>query len=113
VAVFLHCVANLNFDDLRLLQEVLYTLENIGTDLEFSQKLFKLCRALCRIAEAFLEDEAPMTNAVPDASNSAHLTRQGPLPDTWAWLGSQITDPDGVIDLDLDNLDETLFSHGF
>jgi hypothetical protein len=105
VAIFLHCVANLNFDDLRLLQEVLYTLENIGTDLEFSQKLFKLCKALCRIAEAFLKDQTPMTNAVSDASSQ--------LPDTWTWLGSQITDTDGVIDLDLDNLDETFFSHGF
>lgn len=105
VAIFLHCVANLNFDDLRLLQEVLYTLETIGTDLEFPQRLTKLCKALCRIAEAFLKDQSSMTNAMSDPSSQ--------VPDTWAWLGSQITDPDGVIDLDLDNLDATFFSHDF
>ncbi|KAH6950945.1 hypothetical protein DER45DRAFT_544260 [Fusarium avenaceum] len=101
VAIFLHCVANLNFDDFRLLEEVLYTLETIGTDLESSQKLTKLCNALYRIAESFLKDQAPIINSISDASSQ--------LPDTWAWLGSQITDPDGVIDLDLDNLDTTFF----
>ncbi|KAL5623762.1 hypothetical protein FOBRF1_003012 [Fusarium oxysporum] len=111
VAVFLHCIANLDHDDLRLLQDVLYTLETIGPDLEFSNKLFKLCKALCRIAEAFLTDQAPLTNAVSDASNSAHPTRHDTFPDTWAWLGSQITDPDGLIDLDLGNLDGIFFSH--
>ncbi|EXM24766.1 hypothetical protein RAB80_002274 [Fusarium oxysporum f. sp. vasinfectum] len=113
VAIFLHCVANLDFDDLKLLQDVLHTLENIGLDLQFSQKLFKLCKALCRIAEAFLKDQVPLTNIVVDASNTAHSLPQGPLPDTWSWLGSQITGPNAVGDFDLDNLDETFFSYGF
>ncbi|TVY66272.1 putative transcriptional regulatory protein [Fusarium oxysporum f. sp. cubense] len=113
VAIFLHCVANLDFDDLKLLQDVLHTLENIGLDLQFSQKLFKLCKALCRIAEAFLKDQVPLTNIVADASNTAHSLPQGPLPDTWSWLGSQITDPNAVGDFDLDNPDETFFGHGF
>ncbi|RKK19757.1 hypothetical protein BFJ65_g6471 [Fusarium oxysporum f. sp. cepae] len=105
--------ANLDCDDLKLLQDVLHTLENIGLDLQFSQKLFKLCKALCRIAEAFLEHQVPLTNIVADASNTAHSLPQGPLPDTWSWLGSQITDPNAVGDFDLDNLDETFFGHGF
>ena len=113
MAIFLHCVANLDFDDLRLLQEVLCTLENIGTDLEFSQKLFKLCKALCRIAETLLNDQVPMTNSISRESSSAPSIWQGALPDTWAWLGSQITDSEGVPDLDLENLNETFFSHDF
>lgn len=110
MVTFLHCVANLDFDDLKLLHQVLGTLENIAPRLESSEKLLKLCASLYRVAEVFLNSQAAEANSLPISFNTppAPPQAQSPLAHTWAWLDSWITDPDAVLGVDCVNISQAL-----
>ncbi|RMJ20164.1 hypothetical protein CDV36_000281 [Fusarium kuroshium] len=108
VVTFLHCVAHSDQDDLKLLQEVLSSLEQVGSALDYAEKQLFLCKALFRIAEAFLNSHTTAQNnhAVAGSTATFCIPLQNPFSDEWAGLDRFL---EGTEDWDMTTVDPASF----
>ncbi|KAH8679357.1 hypothetical protein BGZ61DRAFT_457083 [Ilyonectria robusta] len=60
VVMFLHCVANSDEDDIKLLNDALVALEQVSPKFEHCQRQLKLCKGLYKIAETFIKCQHEM-----------------------------------------------------
>lgn len=108
VVTFLHCIAHSDHGDLTLLQEVLSSLEQVGSALDYAEKQLFLCKALFRIAEAFLNSQTAMQNNHTVAGSTATfcIPLQNPFSDEWAGLDRFL---EGTEDWDMTTIDPASF----
>jgi hypothetical protein len=86
VVTFLHCIANTSHEDLKLLKEVTDSFETCVLVSDYPIRQVHLCKALYRIAEAFVTTERTAgINGAQQAPNNLHLPLQDPVPGTWDW----------------------------
>ncbi|KAM5345682.1 hypothetical protein ACJ41O_011543 [Fusarium nematophilum] len=115
VVTFVHCITTSDRDDLKLLQDVLGSLEQIGLTLEYAETQYNLCKALYRIAEAFITSRrATPGDDAGGGMSTLYLPLQNPFPDNWAWLDPASQLPSflgaGAEDWVIPDADQTLFS---
>ncbi|KAJ3533790.1 hypothetical protein NM208_g7824 [Fusarium decemcellulare] len=112
VVTFIHCITNSDHGDLKLLADVLSGLEQTGLAFEYAEAQFNLCKALYRIAEAFITSQksAPDNDVRP--MNTLRLL-QNPLSAGWHHLDSNSQFPDlleaGASDWDIPDIEQMLF----
>ncbi|KAH7268663.1 hypothetical protein B0J15DRAFT_486866 [Fusarium solani] len=108
VVTFLHCIAHSDHGDLTLLQEVLSSLEQVGSALDYAEKQLFLCKALFRIAEAFLNSQTATQNNHTVAGSTATfcIPLQNPFSDEWAGLDRFL---EGTEDWDMTTIDPASF----
>ncbi|KAL2679195.1 hypothetical protein Neosp_009958 [[Neocosmospora] mangrovei] len=108
VVTFLHCIAHSDHDDLRLLQETLSSLEQVGSALDYAEKQLFLCKALFRIAEAFLNSHTTAQHSETVAGSTATfcIPLQNPFSDEWAGLDRFL---EGTEDWDMTTIDPASF----
>ncbi|KAI8716839.1 Fungal-trans domain-containing protein [Fusarium sp. LHS14.1] len=108
VVTFLHCIAHSDRDDLRLLQETLSSLEQVGSALDYAEKQLFLCKALFRIAEAFLNSHTTAQHSETVAGSTATfcIPLQNPFSDEWAGLDRFL---EGTEDWDMTTIDPASF----
>lgn len=86
MVTFLHCIANTDHSDLRLLKNVVDSFENCNLTSEYAQRQVHLCKALYRIAEAFVTAKRTAdTTGAQQSANNLFLPLQTPVPGTWDW----------------------------
>ncbi|KAI8675850.1 Fungal-trans domain-containing protein [Fusarium keratoplasticum] len=108
VVTFLHCIAHSDHGDLTLLQEVLSSLEQVGSALDYAEKQLFLCKALFRIAEAFLNSHTTTQNnhTVTGSTATFCIPLQNPFSDEWAGLDRFL---EGTEDWDMTTIDPASF----
>ncbi|KEY63914.1 hypothetical protein S7711_10233 [Stachybotrys chartarum IBT 7711] len=90
VVSFLHCIANSDLNDLQLLGDVLESLEQFGPMFEYSERQFHLCKALYRIAEAYIESPKTITSRESQAMSTICLPLQNHFACNWSWHDSEL-----------------------
>lgn len=80
VVTFLHCVANSDEDDVKLLNDALMALEQVSPEFEHCQRQLKLCKGLYKIAETFIKCQHEMGGKKElEPSTSCLLPLQSPV----------------------------------
>ncbi|KAF5004106.1 hypothetical protein FDECE_9379 [Fusarium decemcellulare] len=112
VVTFIHCITNSDQGDLKLLADVLSGLEQTGLAFEYAEAQFNLCKALYRIAEAFITSKKSTPDHDVRPINTLRLL-QNPFPAGWPRLdpNSQFTDllDAGASDWDIPDIEQMLF----
>ncbi|KAH7141821.1 hypothetical protein EDB81DRAFT_691303 [Dactylonectria macrodidyma] len=87
VVTFLHCIANSDEEDIKLLNEVPVALEQATPNSEHYQRQFKLCKSLYKIAETFIKFQHDMERQEElEPVNSCLLPLQSPVSENWSQL---------------------------
>ncbi|KFZ20536.1 hypothetical protein V501_00068 [Pseudogymnoascus sp. VKM F-4519 (FW-2642)] len=95
IVTFLHCIGSSDPADLTLLRRVLDTIERIASSVDGCTRQYDLCKALYRIAEAFVESRAmELGRNAPQLERALNLSLQNPLIDDCDWSYFQ-SDLDG------------------
>ncbi|KAH6884507.1 hypothetical protein B0T10DRAFT_579212 [Thelonectria olida] len=115
VVTFVRCIAKKGSDDLQLLKQVVDSLEHIGPTLEYTERQYNLCKALYRIAEAFLSSSTMTTGNGTGPTSTVYLPLQNPSPSNWPWLDFNMqlsSTATGTENWELPNFDDTSFILG-
>ncbi|KAH6985372.1 hypothetical protein EDB80DRAFT_732260 [Ilyonectria destructans] len=87
VVTFLHCIANSEEEDMKLLNDVLVTLEQVTPNSEHCQRQFRLCKGIYKIAETFIKFQHDMGRQKElEPLNPCLLPLQSPVSENWSQL---------------------------
>ncbi|PHH88125.1 hypothetical protein CDD83_7945 [Cordyceps sp. RAO-2017] len=86
IVTFLHCIASSDSADLALLGKVLESIEEMVSTAEGCKRQYELCKALHRIAEAFIESLSTQADRdAPQLDRALNLSLLNPLVDDCEW----------------------------
>ncbi|KAK0377622.1 hypothetical protein CLIM01_05022 [Colletotrichum limetticola] len=90
IITFLHCIRNSDDQDLNLMRSSLEISERLGGLVESCKKQYELCRALYRIAEAYIKAKKGVACTAVPAETTITLPLQQPTSDSWPCFESNL-----------------------
>ncbi|KAL2875192.1 hypothetical protein SGCOL_009625 [Colletotrichum sp. CLE4] len=90
IITFLHCIRNSDAQDLNLLRSSLEISERLSGLVESCKKQYELCRALYRIAEAYIKAKKGVACIAVPAETTITLPLQQPTTDGWPCFESNL-----------------------
>ncbi|GKT63391.1 C6 transcription factor [Colletotrichum tofieldiae] len=88
IITFLHCIGNSNMEDLNLLRSTLEISERLSGLVDSCKRQHELCRALYRIAEAYIKAKKGLPCVEIPLETAIHLPLQQPSTDSWPTFDS-------------------------
>ncbi|EXF79328.1 hypothetical protein CFIO01_02063 [Colletotrichum fioriniae PJ7] len=102
IITFLHCIRNSDDQDLNLMRSSLEISERLSGLVESCKKQYELCRALYRIAEAYIKAKKGVACTAVPAETTITLPLQQPTTDSWPCFESNL-EPNAFTDLHVDD----------
>ncbi|KAG7077591.1 C6 transcription factor [Colletotrichum scovillei] len=90
IITFLHCIRNSDDQDLNLMRSSLEISERLSGLVESCKKQYELCRALYRIAEAYIKAKKGVACTAVPAETTITLPLQQPTSDSWPCFESNL-----------------------
>ncbi|KZL63593.1 c6 transcription factor [Colletotrichum incanum] len=102
IITFLHCIGNSNIEDLHLLRNALEICERLSGLVESCKRQYELCRALYRIAEAYIQAKKGLPCIDTPLESAIHLPLQQPTTENWSAFDSNM-EPNTFSELHVDD----------